>query len=185
MPTTIEPPSHLPIRPSPHQEWSLCSHAYGIVLGAECHARNQLTINPSDQEEKYNLLFARVTGFLLIELFNERAIISAKPYASLASEIMSLPVGGIAYDLVFELGRYFYEYFKRTCAFGFSPIVQRLTFLTDRQSAKEYSTSTTRLSHRFFDNGEDVTADSEGCAAARAQVRISHPLRPSLFLMPY
>jgi len=171
MPRAIEPPSHLPPEPSPHPEWHIYSNAYGIVLGVERRAQERLAINPSGREEKYNLLFTRVTGFLLIELFNERAILSVEPCASLALEIISPPVAGCTtHDLVFGLGRYFYEYFKRTCAFGSSHIVQRLTFLTDRKSA-------------IPDETEDMIDDSEGYAAAGVEVRISHPPCPSLFLM--
>jgi len=121
---TSHPPSHLPLESSHRPEWPKYRNTYGIVLGAERHAQERFAIKPSGREEEYNLLFARVTGFLLIELFNERAILSVEPCASLASEIISPPVaGGTTHDLVFGLGRYFYDYFKRTwhCAFGSSP----------------------------------------------------------------
>jgi len=122
MPATITPPGCLPLEPFPHPEWSEYSGAYDIVLNAERHAKERLAINPSGREEEDNLLFARVTGFLLIELFNVRAILSVEPCASLAFEIMLPPVaGGTTHDLVFGLGRCHHDYLRRTCASDSSP----------------------------------------------------------------
>ena len=113
--------STLPLQPPPDEEWPEYSGAYDIALNAERHAEEQLTINPSGREEKYNLVFARVTGILLLELFDKRAILSVEPCASLALEITSPPLAGTTNDLVFRLGRRFYNHFICMCAFSFSP----------------------------------------------------------------
>jgi len=66
----------LPLQPSPDQKWSEYCGAYNIVLEAERHAEKQLTINPSGQEEKANLVFARVTdSFLSISSTNTRSLL--------------------------------------------------------------------------------------------------------------
>jgi hypothetical protein len=41
---------------------------YRLVLGAESHANEQVEANPS-RETADNLVFARVVGYLLLELY--------------------------------------------------------------------------------------------------------------------
>jgi len=95
--------------------------AYNIVLDAERHAKERLDTDPLGREEKDNLMFARVTGFLLLELFKERAILTVEPCTSLALEITSSPVGGGTNDLVFRLGQHYVDHFLRSCGFD-SPL---------------------------------------------------------------
>ena len=115
MSTTIEPYSQLPLQPTPDQDWFIYCDAYDIVLDAERHAME------SGPEGQDNLLFARVAGFLLIEFFDKRAILSVEPCASLALEIVSSPLAGTTtHDLVFNLGKQYYDYFIFPCTSGSS-----------------------------------------------------------------
>ena len=122
MPTTIEPPRQLPLQPFSNQDWSEYGHAYDIVLNAECHAMKLPDAIPPVQRENNNLIFARVTGFLLIELFDKRAILSVEPCRALAFMIVSPPLAGTTTnDLVVGLGRRYYDLYIRACAFSSSP----------------------------------------------------------------
>jgi len=118
MPTTV---NSQPLHPQPlsDREWSKFSRAYDIVLDAEHHAEERLAINPLGQKEKANLIFARATGFLLIELFDKRKILSVTPCVTLALEITAPPLtGSTPHDLVFSLGKRHIDYFIRPCEFG-------------------------------------------------------------------
>lgn len=183
MATTIEP-SVLPPHPLDHA-WSEYAPAYDIVLSAEHHANDRLRINPLGQEEKYNLVLSRVTGFLLIEFFNKRAFLTVGPCTTLALEIVSPPAEGTTHDLVFRLGKRYCDYFIRTCAFGSSPSSFSLSvsFLADRTSTKKYPTPSTHTSRPSFDDLGEMTAhfmkaDGKGYKASKRRVRISHPLPP-------
>jgi len=107
-------PSPLPRRPSYDREWDPYRYAYALVLSAEYHA--------NEQGGKDNLVFARVTGFLLIELFKKRKILSLEPCASLALEILSPPLVGTTDDLVFKLGKWYNRYLMCARAIGSSPV---------------------------------------------------------------
>ena len=129
MATTIEP-SSLPTQLPPDPAWSEYGPAYDIVLDAERHAKERLDGNPLGREEKDNLVFARVTGFLLLELFKKRAILTVELCTSLALEIVSPPVGGgTTHALVFRLGKHYCNHFVRTCAFGSSPMSSNISVL--------------------------------------------------------
>jgi len=118
----IESPSQLPLQPTPDQDWSEYHDAYDIVLDAERHAMERLHAIPLGREERDNLIFARVIGFLLIELFDKRAILSVEPCASLALDIVSPPLAGTTTnDLVFDLGGWYHDCYIRGCAFRSSP----------------------------------------------------------------
>ena len=58
-----------------------------------------------------------------IELFNRRATLeSGEPCAKLARDVESSSQAGCsAHDVVFEVGKWYYDYFLRPSAFGFSP----------------------------------------------------------------
>jgi len=123
--TTIEPSaSPLPRKPAQLEDWEMympdCPSVYNLVLEAERHANEQIEANPSSREAKDNLMFARVAGYLLPELFNRRAILSEGPCASLAKQLKSPSrEGGTAHDVVFGVGKWHRDYLLRLCALDF------------------------------------------------------------------
>jgi len=120
--TTVELPCNsLPRRPALDEGWSKYLNAYDIILDAERHADEHA--NTLGWEGKVHLMFARAAGRFLIELFNRCGILeSEEPCSKLATEVeSSSQTGGIAHDVVFAVGKRYYDYFLRTCAFSFFP----------------------------------------------------------------
>ena len=123
--TTIElSASPLPRKPAPSEEWRVHRpdylSVYNLVLDAERHANEQVEANLSGREAKDNLMFARVAGYLLLELFSRCAILSEGPCASLAKQLKSPSrEGGTAHDVVFGVGKWHRDYLLRLCAFDF------------------------------------------------------------------
>ena len=115
MPATITP-SPLPLCPFPPQQWS---KQYNFILETEHYAMERLAANPFGRQEKANLVFARVAGFLLIELFKESETLSFLPCSRLKSRAL-LPCA--THELVFDLGRWFLDCFISKCALGPSPV---------------------------------------------------------------
>ena len=120
--TTIElPVSPLPRPPPPHNQWGHYwpdyLRAYNTVLDAERHADEQVETNPSNREAKDDVMFSRLVGFLLLEFFDRRAILSERPCASLAKQIESVPRGGTSHEVVFEVGKWYWDRWICMCAF--------------------------------------------------------------------
>ena len=109
----------LPPNPAPYEEWRSDRpdylRTYDMVLAAERHADDQVKANPSDRRAKDNLISARVAGYLLVELFNRRAILSEGPCISIVKYLE--PRSGDRDDLVFGIGGWLRSYFLRLCAF--------------------------------------------------------------------
>jgi len=119
---TIHPSSPLPPNPFDDRVWLEYIDTYKVVLEAERHVNALLNANPLGREEMDNLVYARVTGYLLIELFDKRGILSVEPYTALALGITTPPrSGGPAHDFVFNLGRQYFCHFIRTCTSCPSP----------------------------------------------------------------
>ena len=113
--TTVELPcSPLPRRPALDEGWSKYINAYDIILDAERHADEQ--VDTLDREGKVHLMS-------VIELFNRCGVLeSEEPCSTLAREVeSSSQTGGTVYDVVFMVGKRYYDYFLRTRAFGFFP----------------------------------------------------------------
>jgi len=127
--TTVElSPTPLPLKPPPYDEWkgNWPNHlrAYDRALSAERHADEQLATEPSNQEAKDHLMFARVAGYLLLELFNRRAILSDIPCESLVKRVISPPQDGdTLHDVVFGVGRWYFDRFL--CRRAFSSSLRR------------------------------------------------------------
>ena len=125
--TTIElTPTPLPLKPPPYDEWkrnqSNYLRAYDMALNAERHADEQIEADPSNQEAKDRLMFARVAGYLLLEFFNRRAILSDIPCVSLVKRLISPPQDGdTLHDVVFGVGKWYFDHFLSTSAFSFFP----------------------------------------------------------------
>ena len=89
--------------------------AYNLVLDAELDAE-------LDADEKDNLISARVAGYLLLELFNRRGVLSEGPCASFVEQLNSPSrAGKSGIHVVFELGEYYRNYLLRLCGFDFFP----------------------------------------------------------------
>jgi len=93
---------------------------YDIILNAERHAVQQVENSSSDQGAKQNLIYARVVGYLLLELFDRRMILSDGPCESLVKQLTSLPrESGDPRDVVFRVGKLHRDSLLRMCALGF------------------------------------------------------------------
>jgi len=125
--TTLElSPTSLPLKPPPYDEWkgNWPNHlrAYDLAFNAERHADKRLKVDPSNQEAKDHLMFARVAGYLLLEFFNRRAILSDIPCESLAKRLISPPQDGdTPPDIVFRVGKWYFDRLLCRGAFGFFP----------------------------------------------------------------
>jgi len=112
-----------PLPPSPQAWASTPSHleAYNLVLKAESHANEQVQVNPNPEADD-RLMSARIAGYLLLELFERREILSDNPCASLVSQIISTSrkFGG-TYDAVFGLGEWHRDRLIRMCALDLFP----------------------------------------------------------------
>jgi hypothetical protein len=116
--------SPLPRPPPPYDDWVLNSPnyitAYNTILNAERHAVTQAA--PFNKKARQNVMFARLAGYLLLELFYRRGILTEGPCRSIATQI-NKPSRGNSTDLevVFEVGEWQYKYFIRMCAFDLFP----------------------------------------------------------------
>lgn len=114
----------LPLDPAPYEEWRSDQPeylaTYDMVFAAERHADEQVKANPADRKAKDNLTSARVAGYLLVELFNRRTILSEGPCVSIVKHLE--PKSGDRNDLVFRIGELLRSHFLRLCAFNIFPI---------------------------------------------------------------
>ena len=111
--------------PAPHEEWGRYrpNHlsAYTTVLNAERYAGERVQVDSSSRDAKNDLIFARIAGYLLIELYNRRKILSDMPCAALIKQILSPSQdGGTVHDTVLQVGKWHFDYLIRTCTFGLS-----------------------------------------------------------------
>jgi hypothetical protein len=61
--------------------------------------------------------FARVAGYLLLELYDRRMTLSDEPASSLVSQLLSRSEEGkCGHDVVFEVGKWHHDYLLRRCA---------------------------------------------------------------------
>ena len=101
-------PKPLPPQPSlgMHDEWQerpKYLEAYQRARIAEGHA-----------PENDDAIAARVAGYLLVELFNRRSILTEEPCRQLSKELLSEDrEGGGAYDTVFNVGKHYRNHFVR------------------------------------------------------------------------
>ena len=119
-------PSPLPREPAQSEALGAYNpdylNAYNLVLDAECHVGKQVRDHPSNQQTKDNLISARVAGYLLLELFNRRGVLSEGPCASFVEQLNSPSrAGKSGIHVVFELGEYYRNYLLRLCGFDFFP----------------------------------------------------------------
>ena len=111
--------SHPPPRkPAPSEEWRVTwptyLSTYDIILDAEDHPVQvqQVETDSSDQEASDNLMFARVAGYLVLEFFIRRVILTETPCVSPSREF------GTARDVVFAIGSRGRENPLSLCVYG-------------------------------------------------------------------
>ena len=115
-----------PLPPPPQEwghshSWSDCLRVYKTILDAERHADDQVKASSFVEEPKENRMFARLIGYLLLELFNRREVLSEGPCASIVKQIEPTSRRGSAvHDVVFEVGKWHWDYLLRTCASNIS-----------------------------------------------------------------
>ena len=121
-------PVPLPRKPIPYEEWLEHRHnypsAYERVYNTERHTVKQVEANPTNKEAEEDVISARVAGYLFVELFNRRTILSGGPCKSLVKQHISSPreSSDTGHDLVFRIGKWYREYFLRLCTFNFLPM---------------------------------------------------------------
>ena len=112
-------PIPLPSRPVVYDEWQKdwpqYLSAYNLAFDAEKYATHQ-----AGPTGKMNVMFARVAGFLLVELFNRRTILTEGACEHLSKELQSdHREGGTTNDVVFKIGEFYCNHFLRVGASHF------------------------------------------------------------------
>ena len=111
----------LPPEPTTYEIWRedrpQYLSAYNLAFNAESHAAQQAEAEPTNKA-KDNIISARVAGYLLVELFDRREILTEGPCSRLSIELQSEDKeGGDANDVVFKLGKLYRDRLMRLCAF--------------------------------------------------------------------
>ena len=118
-------PSPLPREPAQSEALDAYSpdylRVYNLVLNAERHVDEQVRDHPSNRQATDNLISARVAGYLLLELFNRRRVLSGEPCASFVKQLNSPSQQGKSDIQVFELGEYYRNHLLRLCGSDFFP----------------------------------------------------------------
>ena len=112
-------PLPLPSHPETYDIWQRDQpqylSAYNLAFDAEVYATQQ-----ADPPRKNDIMFARVAGFLLVELFNWRAILTEGPCEFLSNALRSNDRDcGTTNDVVFKIGEFYCNRFLRVCASHF------------------------------------------------------------------
>ena len=91
---------------------------YERILVAECQATEQVEGNPTNKVAKDDVISARVAGYLLIELWNRRMVLTEKPCQWLVRSLVSPHQdNGDSCKTIFDVGHFCRDYFLRLCAF--------------------------------------------------------------------
>jgi hypothetical protein len=94
--------------------------AYLRAYNAEIYATQQAEANPTNKQAKDNIISARVAGYLLVELFRQREILTKEPCRYLSKGLLSEDQeDGDANDTVFKVGKFYRNKLIRLCAFYF------------------------------------------------------------------
>ena len=115
-------PSPLPPSPPTHdtwqKNWPQYLSAYNLALNAETYATQQAEAHPAQND---NIIFARVAGYLLLEFFDLRDILTTGPCDQILKELQSgsQEPAGNANDVVFKIGKFYRDRFIRLCMFHF------------------------------------------------------------------
>ena len=94
--------------------------AYTLAFNAENYATRQAeasTTKKAKEIAQKNVMYARVAGYLLVELFDRHEILTEGPCSRLSTDLLSGDrEGGDANDVVFRLGQVYRDRFIRLCA---------------------------------------------------------------------
>ena len=172
----------LPLPPSPpeydtwHKDCPQYLSAYNLAFNAERYATQKLV---ADSTTNDNIISARVAGYLLVELFNWREILTTRPCDQLSKEIQSesQESGGSVNGVVYKVGKFYRDRFIRLCAFHFTYVIRCLNFLAVRTTTTTYPTPSLHPSPPSFDTLDDMNrdcmmADGTDYQTARRKVRI-------------
>ena len=125
-------PHPLPPKPTTYEIWRedrpQYLSAYNLAFNAEKFATKQAEANPINRKD--NIISARVAGYLLVELFNRRAILTEGPCSYLSNELRSEDrEDGDSNDVVFKVGKFHCDYFLCSCTFHFSYTSEDISIL--------------------------------------------------------
>ena len=168
-----------PSLPTPaYDTWSATRRNYLIVYRMAYQAERYAETKLLRQEAKKNAMFARVAGYLLVELFDRRAVLTETPCVSLAKQLTSPHRnGGTTHDVVFQVDKLLRDHLLRMCTFdfGLSYGVRCLSFLVVRTSPTPYPAPTLHPPRPSFDRLVDAAkgsmeVDSKSYASVRREV---------------
>ena len=120
-------PSRLPLIPAAYSFWcENCpkySRAYDLTLRAELRAAEQAKADPTSQNAQDNMVFTRVAGYLLIELFDRRTTLGEEPCEALQKSLLPevCEPAEDEDDIVFGVGRWCCYQFLQLCTLDFFP----------------------------------------------------------------
>lgn len=101
------------------KDWPQLLYAYHLACNAEGYATQQ-ALSDSSKQAKDDILYARVFGYLLVELFNWRAILTEGPFNQLLMELQLEDRGDGNYkSAVFHIGKLYHDCLLRSCVFHF------------------------------------------------------------------
>ena len=125
-------PSPLPSLPPTHDTWQKYwpqyLSAYNLALNAETYATQQAEADPAQND---NITSARVAGYLLLEFFHLRDILTTGACEQISKELHleNQEPGGSVNDVVFKIGKFYRDRFIRLCMFHFLHTSFDLIFL--------------------------------------------------------
>ena len=120
-------PNRLPLEPPAYTlwngRWPEYSRAYNRTLHAESHAAKQAQVNLNNRGARDDVRFARVAGYLLIELFKWRKTLGTKPCETVLKALLSevREPAENKHDVVFSVGRWYHDHLIHLCTLGFFP----------------------------------------------------------------
>ena len=115
-------PTRLPLEPPAYEACNIDRdaylNAYGRVLLAEHQAIKRVEDNPTDKAAQDDMISARVAGYLLIEFWERKGVLTDAPCLEIVRSLASPHRGGgDACKTVFDVGKFYRDYFLRLCAF--------------------------------------------------------------------
>ena len=154
----------LPLPPSPpeydtwHKDCPQYLSAYNLAFNAERYATQKLVSGPTKDD---NIICARVAGYLLVELFNWREILTTHPCDRLSKELQSesQEPGGSVNDVVFKVGKLYRDRFIRLCAFHLTYVIRCSNFPAVRTTTTTNPTPSSHPSRPSFDTLDDMNRD--------------------------
>ena len=92
--------------------------AYKRVLFAERQAIERVEDNPTGKTAQDDMISARVAGYLLIEFWDRKGVLTDAPCLDIVRSLASPHRGsGDPCKTVFDIGKFYRNYFLQLCAF--------------------------------------------------------------------